>query len=155
MNTSNTRQMTPYLDPCMIAAALMSLIPAVASAAGANFAPGQHDFMAALGAGPAAVIVLLYCQRKGRGLNETVSAFLASIGVGVIVPGAALWNWAPQFAQNATWHIWAAAGMFCALGGWALVLAVIVALELRAPKVVNDKLDHFLPDSKPNDDSKP
>ena len=144
--------MTPTADPCMIAAALMSFIPAVA-AAGGTFGPGQHDFMAALGAGPAAVIVLLYCQRKGRGLNETTSAFLSSILCGVMVPGAALWSAFPTFAANCTWHIWALAGMVFALGGWFFVLAIIHAFELRAPKAVDDQFERYLPGSKP--ESKP
>lgn len=146
--TLNRHHMPPILDPCIIATALMSLIPVVAAAAGANFAPGTHDFMAALGAGPAAVIVLLYCQRKGRGLNETISAFIAAVICGVMVPGGFLWSLAPTFAAGCTWHIWALAGMIGALGGWFIVLAVIKAFELRSPDIVNRQFDKHLPKDK-------
>lgn len=150
---SHRHMIPPYLDPCVLTTALMGMVPAIiAAVAGQVSGPGQHDFMAALGAAPASALVLLYCQRKGRGLNETASAFLASGMCGMIVPGAALWNWAPAFAQQCTWHVWALLGALAGLSGWFVVLAAIVAFELRAPKLVNEQLDKHLPGTSPNKD---
>lgn len=125
-----------HLDPCVIATTLMTMIPAILAQASGKSAPGHEDFMSALGALPATTVVLLYCKEKGRSLFITASAFLTCGALGIIMPGALLWNKWPEFAISSRWHIWAFLGFAFSIGAHFIINACLSYLDRKAPGLV-------------------
>ena len=155
MNATFTQRNPMTLDPCIITAALGMILPVILGAAPSpGFTP---DLYAAAGAMPASVLVLLYLTGKGRGMNERLSAFIGAILGGMILPGAALWKFVPEFASTCTWHVWAFGGVVGASVGWAFVLALIKVADLRAPRAVKDQFDRYVfrKSDPPKDESEP
>lgn len=139
-----------HLDPCIVATALSGVIPALLAQAVGKSSPGHEDFMAAIGAFPATVAVLLYCREKGRSLLVTISAFFVCGALGVMVPGAWLWTQYPEFAASCRWNVWAVLGFLTALIAHFGVSAVLAWIDRYFPgllkKGINANLPAFLRD---------
>jgi hypothetical protein len=120
---------------------LASLMASVVAITQARFDP---DIVAVLGAILAAVIAVIEAREKNRTLTHTISVFIASSGVGSVLPGSIVWTFWPEKVTTLSWHVWAIAGGVSGLLGWSLTAAVL-ALRSRVPGLVNRTADRLLP----------
>jgi hypothetical protein len=102
------------------------------------------DIVAVIGALFAAVISVIEARERNRTLTHTISVFIASAGVGSVLPGSIVWTWFPERIATLSWHVWAVMGGVTGLLGWSLTAAVL-ALRSRVPGLVNTAADKYLP----------
>ncbi len=127
-----------------IVAALASIVTIAAS-----MTPSPPDMVAAIGAMLATVIAVLEARKKDRSLGNTVGVILGSAVTGSVTPGIVLWNFFPSIAERLTWHAWAGSGFIVGLCGWALVLAILGAIQRRKDILAEQIVDRYIP--KPKD----
>jgi hypothetical protein len=113
--------------------------------------PESADLYACLGAALASICTLIEARGNGRTVAQTITVFIGSAGCGTLAPGmlysALRWKgWlSPDAEQYIIWQMWAAAGFFFAINGWAMAHTLNKRLVRKAEKT----LDKWLPADDP------
>lgn len=107
-------------------------------------APTSSDAWALAGASMAALLSGLYSLSKRRGYWVLALNVLSSASVGTLGPGLALWCVAmvhdgthQHLSSSMTWEVWTGGGLFCGLGGWAMVHSVMLQWDKHSDRVAS------------------
>lgn len=133
----------------------MSLVPIGVVVAG----PASSDYWSVAGASLAALLSGLYALSKRQPYLAVALHIIASVAVGTLAPGFLLWLVAVCHAgtyahleATASWQTWATVGLFCGLGGWALIHAIIRRWEKHSDGLASHPFRYFDTDSTYQDD---
>jgi hypothetical protein len=92
----------------------------------------------------AALLSGLYSLSKRRGYWVLALNVLSSASVGTLGPGLALWCVAmvhdgthQHLSSSMTWEVWTGGGLFCGLGGWAMVHSVMLQWDKHSDRVAS------------------
>lgn len=125
---------------------LMTAIP-IAIVAG----PTTEDNYAMAGAALAACVSGLFALSKRKPFLSVAMVVISSGAVGTLGPGTfltALGVIAPDFTKHLqdtvmTWHIYASAGLFFGLGGWAVIHAIMSHWDNQSGGLVGRVFEMF------------
>ena len=83
------------------------------------------DTSAFVGSLAAAVIALNDARSTQKDRWTLACVVIASIVVGMLLPGGIMFNWFPDVAARWTFHLWTLSGLVSGLMGWGAVLFVL------------------------------
>lgn len=132
----------PFLPLGSFTIMLTSIMPIVSTIVNSGW--GTNDRYSITGALIAGAISAIQSRTTNKVWWHTISVFVASVFLGIIIPALIMfWKYADQW-DNLTWHSWAGMGFVAGLGGWALtdmickklVPATVDRIEKRARIII-------------------
>jgi len=115
-------------------------------AAGIASTISTPDTSAFVGSLAAAVIALNDARSTQKDRRTLACVVIASIVVGMLLPGGIMFNWYPDVAARWTFHLWTLSGLVCGLLGWGAVLVVLAGgkwIIARKDKLAHKAGQHF------------